>query len=68
MPLLASWSGIEKHLARQPTQAEAWRGLGLTASRMGQRKDAEQAFERYLKLRPKAPDAARIREQLEKVR
>jgi regulator of sirC expression with transglutaminase-like and TPR domain len=58
----------EQVLERQPAQAEAWRGLGLTASRMGQRKDAEHAFERYLKLRPKAPDAARIREQLDKVR
>jgi len=55
-------------LERQPAQADAWRGLGLTASRMGQRKDAERAFERYLKLRPNAQDAPRIREQLEKVR
>jgi hypothetical protein len=55
-------------LDRQPAQADAWRGLGLTASRMGQRKDAERAFERYLQLRPNAPDAARIREQLDKVR
>jgi eukaryotic-like serine/threonine-protein kinase len=55
-------------LDRQPSQADAWRGLGLTASRMGQRKDAERAFEQYLKLRPSAPDAARIREQLDKLR
>jgi len=53
---------------RQPTQADAWRGLCLSASRMGQRKDAERAFERYLKLRPTAPDAARIRAQLDKLR
>ena len=55
-------------LERQPAQADAWRGLGLTAARIGLRKDAEHAFERYLKLRPNAPDAARIREQLDKVR
>jgi len=55
-------------LARAPQQPDAWRGLGLVASRMGQRKDAAQAFERYLELRPNAPDADRIREQLEKVR
>ena len=55
-------------LDRQPTQADAWRGLGLTASRMGQRKDAERAFERYLRLRPNAPDAARLQEQLDKMR
>jgi serine/threonine-protein kinase len=55
-------------LDRSPRQADAWRGLGLVSSRMGQRKDAERAFERYLELRPNAPDAGRIREQLEKVR
>ncbi|HMI93334.1 MAG TPA: protein kinase [Polyangiales bacterium] len=55
-------------LDRQPTQADAWRGLCLTASRMGQRKDAERAFERYLKLRPTASDAARLRAQLDKLR
>lgn len=55
-------------LDRAPRQPDAWRGLGLVASRMGQRKDAARAFERYLELRPNAPDADRIREQLEKVR
>jgi serine/threonine protein kinase len=55
-------------LDRQPAQADAWRGLGLTASRMGQRNDAVRAFEQYLKLRPNAPDAARIHEQLDKLR
>jgi len=53
---------------RQPTQADAWRGLCLTTSRMGQRKDAERAFARYIKLRPAAADAARIRAQLDKLR
>ena len=55
-------------LERAPRQADAWRGLGLVSSRMGQQKDAAHAFERYLELRPNAPDAERIREQLEKVR
>jgi serine/threonine-protein kinase len=55
-------------LARSPAHAEAFRGLGLVSSRMGQRSDAMRAFERYLELRPNAPDAARIREQLEKLR
>jgi hypothetical protein len=55
-------------LDRQPMHADAWRGLCLTASRMGQRKDAERAFERYVTLRPTAPDAARIRAQLDKLR
>jgi serine/threonine-protein kinase len=55
-------------LTRTPSQPEAWRGLGLVANRMGQTKDAARAFERYLELRPNAPDAARIREQLDKLR
>jgi serine/threonine-protein kinase len=55
-------------LERAPSQPDAWRGLGLVSSRMGQYKDAERAFERYLELRPDAPDAERIREQLAKVR
>jgi serine/threonine-protein kinase len=55
-------------LERAPSQPDAWRGLGLVCSRMGQYKDAERAFERYLQLRPDAPDAERIREQLAKVR
>jgi serine/threonine-protein kinase len=55
-------------LERAPSQPDAWRGLGLVCSRMGQNKDAERAFERYLELRPGAPDAERIREQLAKVR
>jgi serine/threonine protein kinase len=61
----AIYQEILDHAPRQP---DAWRGLGLVTSRMGQRKDAEHAFERYLELRPNAPDAARIREQLAKVR
>ena len=55
-------------LERSPSQPEAWRGLGLASSRMGQLNDAEVAFERYLKLRPNAPDAERVRDQLAKIR
>lgn len=55
-------------IERAPAQADAWRGLGLAASRMGQDTDAKRAFERYLKLRPNAPDAERIGEQLERLR
>jgi len=55
-------------LERSPSQPEAWRGLGLASSRMGLVNDAERAFERYLKLRPNAPDAERVRDQLAKIR
>jgi serine/threonine-protein kinase len=54
-------------LARSPNEPDAWRGLGLVSSRMGQSNDARQAFDRYLKLRPNAPDADRIRQQREKL-
>jgi regulator of sirC expression with transglutaminase-like and TPR domain len=35
---------------------------------MGQRSEAARAFQRYLQLRPDAADAARIREQLDKLK
>lgn len=50
-----------------PRDAAAWRGLGLVAARLGQRRDAKRAFQRYLALAPDAPDAARIRGQLEQL-
>lgn len=50
-----------------PRNTAAWRGLGLVAARIGQRRDATRAFERYLELAPAAPDAARIRAQLEQL-
>jgi serine/threonine-protein kinase len=51
-------------VAAAPAHAAAWRGLGMTAMKMGRNTDAAKAFERYLKLAPTAPDAARIREKL----
>lgn len=58
----------QRVLAQSPNQPDAWRGLGLVASRMGQSNDARQAFERYLQLRPNAADSDRIRAQLAKLR
>jgi serine/threonine-protein kinase len=54
-------------VAASPSQAEAWRGLGLAASRLGDHVQAARAFKRYLALRPTAVDAERIRQQLDKV-
>lgn len=51
-------------VAAAPGHTAAWRGLGMTAMKMGRRQDARAAFEKYLKLAPSAPDAARIREKL----
>jgi tRNA A-37 threonylcarbamoyl transferase component Bud32/TolA-binding protein len=55
-------------LARDPARADAYRGLGLAAARLGRRAEASRAFERYLQVRPNAPDAARIRAELAKLR
>jgi serine/threonine-protein kinase len=54
----------QQAVAAAPSHAAAWRGLGMTAMKMGRGNDARKAFERYLKLAPTAPDAARIREKL----
>lgn len=51
-----------------PRDASAWRGLAVTASRLGARTEAQRALSRYLTLRPDAPDADRIRAQVEKAR
>ena len=55
-------------LARDPARADAYRGLGLASARLGRRAEAARAFERYLQARPNAPDAARIRAELAKLR
>jgi eukaryotic-like serine/threonine-protein kinase len=53
--------------AKAPTNADAWRGLGMVSSRMGQREEAARAFNRYLSLRPNAPDAAAIKKKLDEL-
>ena len=53
-------------LYRQATYADsahppAWRGLGLANERMGLAPEAVEAYRRYLRLAPSAPDADRVR-------
>jgi eukaryotic-like serine/threonine-protein kinase len=55
----------QRAVALDPSRAEAWRGLGLSAARMGRREVARSAFERYLRLAPDAQDARAIRRRLE---
>jgi serine/threonine-protein kinase len=55
-------------LARDPARADAYRGLGLASARVGRRAEAVRAFERYLQMRAAAPDSARIRAELAKLR
>ena len=52
-------------VAESPGNADAWRGLGMVSERMGQTQRARSAYQRYLTLAPNAPDAARVRAQLE---
>ena len=52
---------------RAPSSAEAWRGLGMVSSRMGERGEAARALKRYLTLRPNAPDAAAIQKKLQEL-
>jgi serine/threonine-protein kinase len=47
-----------------PNEPAAFRGLGLTASRLGRSYEAQRAFTRYLELAPLAPDARLIRARL----
>jgi len=54
----------QQAVSGSPSHAAAWRGLGMTAMKMGRANDARKAFERYLKLAPTAPDAARIKQKL----
>jgi serine/threonine-protein kinase len=49
---------------RAPSNADAWRGLGMVSSRMGEKSEASRAFKRYLTLRPDAPDAEAIKKKL----
>jgi Flp pilus assembly protein TadD len=52
-------------VAADPSNADAWRGLGMVSARMGQNDRAANAYRRYLALAPNAADAGRIRSLLE---
>jgi predicted Zn-dependent protease len=54
----------ERVIALDPALVDALRQLGLLYYATGDSARARQAFERYLMLRPSAPDAARISEYL----
>jgi Flp pilus assembly protein TadD len=52
-------------LKRNPHLSMAYRGLGLAYEKSGKGALAKEAFKRYLKMRPNAPDAAAIRKRIE---
>jgi serine/threonine protein kinase len=46
--------------------ANNWYGLGLVHEKAGRKRDARTAYERYLSLQPKAPNAAKLRDHIKK--
>jgi len=48
------------------TYANNWYGLGLVHEKAGRKRDARTAYERYLKLAPKAPNAGKLRDHIKK--
>jgi eukaryotic-like serine/threonine-protein kinase len=60
----AAYAVYRKASLLAPAEAAAFRGLGLSASRLGRGYEARRAFTRYLELAPSAPDAALIRARL----
>jgi serine/threonine protein kinase len=51
-------------LRSEPNNPAALRGMGLTATRLGDKKVARDSLRRYLEVSPKAPDAAAIEARL----
>jgi eukaryotic-like serine/threonine-protein kinase len=52
---------------RDPRNAAAWRGLGVTSERLGLRDAARRAYQRALKLTPPGPQADSMRARLEQL-
>jgi len=55
-------------LDSEPAMAAAFRGLGMAYSMQGKSAQALQAYEKYLKLAPRAPDAGDIRSSIKQLR
>ena len=59
---------FEASLDKSKGYAPAYRGLGMAYERRGDRRRAIRAFETYLRLAPRASDAASIQARLDKLR
>ena len=55
---------LETHLKKNPGDEQAWRFLGTARAQLGDKAGAVKAYEKYLSLAPKAPDADPIRKSL----
>ncbi len=58
---------FNKSKAKDSGYAPAYRGLGMAYEKRGDRSRARRAFETYLKLAPRAGDAAQIQARLERL-
>jgi hypothetical protein len=58
---------FDRARAKDSGYAPAYRGLGMAYEKRGDRSRAKRAFQTYLKLAPKASDAASIRARMEKL-
>jgi eukaryotic-like serine/threonine-protein kinase len=52
---------------RDPRNAAAWRGLGVTSERLGRRDAARNAYQRALKLTSPGPQADSMKARLEQL-
>ncbi len=58
---------FEQAVKLAPDYADAWFNLGNVQSKLGDYTSAIKSFQRYLELAPKAPDAAKVREDIYKL-
>jgi tetratricopeptide (TPR) repeat protein len=62
--LPAAYSAYRQAARADPQEPAAFRGVGLSASRLGKTREARRAFNRYLELAPKAADAQLVKARL----
>ena len=55
-------------LDNEPTNPDAFRGMGMAYAMQGNDAQALQAYDKYLRLAPKAPDASEIRQSIRELK
>ena len=65
--LAEAYDTFRKAARANPQEPTAFRGMGLSASRLGKTREARRAFHRYLELSPGAPDAELVRARLQEL-
>jgi regulator of sirC expression with transglutaminase-like and TPR domain len=59
---------LEAQVKKKPGDDQAWRYLGTARAQAGDKAGAVKAYEKYLELSPKAPDAEPIRRSIKSVK